>query len=935
MKLSLFSSVRNALNALFLCPNVRTQKSKTIATLVFVFSIFMLKAQTWNQLPVTAPITTSSELGIHFVDDQIGYVVGTNGLASKTTNGGTTWATLTSIGAGSTSLYSTYFIDALTGFVVGDGGFIKRTDDGGATWQSVALSSTNPPPVGTDYRAVWFYNAYIGFIVGGISQVSGTILKTTDGGLTWTNISPTPNGGAGGKAFYSIFFTSPLVGYASDFDGRILKTTNGGTGGGSSWNVIHTEAGYQLNGLFFTSQNDGYAVGGKPGTNTGIVLKTSNAGMLWTPTTTIPNTRFYSDVKFFGNTGFVNGGNPINNLNGVIYKTVNAGVTWTPETINSSSGARQFRLSIPSSNTGFSSGLSGTILKIKGINEKICCDTFVSSFANSNFSSSNLGSVYTFTKPTGTIGSDIFTWDFGDGQTGTGSPITHTYPSVSNSYLATLTITRPQAGGDTCKVKLYRLINTQPCPNLVINGDFSLGNTGFTTQLPNGQRCTPLLCEEGSYCIGSNFTNKCSISAATTWPSTFDHTFGTASGSFMSIDGNTTVAGPIEVWKHGTPIPVNANTTYKFSFWAKSVYTPTQQVLNLDMAITNPSTGATIVLKPVPNTLSTTVWKEYSMLWNSGPTPPTTVNLAIRQLLPAAFSDFGVDDISFTCVSCEDFMTDVMNFGIQSTLVSGNTYKYCVSPNVSSTDIVQWDMDCNGTVDATTNSACQNFTLTGANSQICATVLHVNKPGDTCRVKVNTCLPNVPTRPCSCDTAIFNPNVSAGFTWVRTPPFTITFTPTGLLNNCDSVRWTFGNGAATANSVGSASISYTYPTAGTYNVCMFVTRTTPAGVVCRREYCISIRIDGASPVAELAMPTLNVKPNPTTQSALITLPEGVQNIDGILKLSTIEGRTLKSIPIRSTETTMDLGILPAGLYFISFYDEKGNMLTRPTKLVKQ
>jgi photosystem II stability/assembly factor-like uncharacterized protein len=908
-----------------------------------VFSVFMVKAQPWTQI---ASPTPSNLLGIHFVDDQIGYVVGYNGGIYKTINGGSSWSA--PLPSNTTEhLYSTYFIDANTGFVVGDNGIVRRTSDGGASWQTPTIPTSGSTSVaGHSFRGIWFYNAYEGYIVGGVSTSLGTILKTTNGGLDWTNISPTQVPGSGGKAFYGVFFTDALNGYACDFDGRILKTTNGGNGGGNAWIPQPTPTTNHLADIAFvppsnsTTSTIGFAVGGNASssTNAGVILKLISG--TWTDITnsvlgTNTNTNFFSDITFFGNTGFIAGGNVSANTS-VIYKTVDGGNTWTLEPtipLSANSVKRLARISLPCSHTGFacglsSSGFNGTILKVEGINEKTCCDDFNNTFLNANFTYTNSGSVYTFTNPTGTTSTDILTWTFGDGQTGSGSNPSHTYPSVSSSYLATLYIQRPQANGDTCKVKLSKLIDTKPCSNLITNGDFSLGNDGsFTTGLPNGQRCIPASCDEGAYCIGNTFSSKCS-----SWPATFDHTFETAAGSFMSIDGNTSTAGAVDIWRTSTPLNVSTNTTYKFSFWAKSIYSPTQQVLNISRVITGNGAGSVPLIIALPNTLSTTTWKEYTIYWNSGTS--TTATLAIQQLLPTAFSDFGIDDISFCCVDCEDFMTDVMNFGIQSTLVSGNTYKYCVSPNVSTSDIVQWDMDCNGSVDFTGNTPCQNFTLTGANSQICATVLHVIKPGDTCRVKVKTCLPNVPTKPCSCDTAIFNSSVNAGFTQTKTPPFTMTFTPVSLLNNCDTVTWLFGNGQQ-ATSVGSASVTYTYPAAGTYTVCMLVRRTASDGAVCKRESCVSVKIDGISPIAEIAMPTLNIKPNPTTQSVLVTLPEGIQDIEGILKLSSVEGRILKSMPVRSTEIDMNLGMLPAGVYFISFYDNKDNRLTRPTKLVKQ
>jgi hypothetical protein len=447
-----------------------------------------------------------------------------------------------------------------------------------------------------------------------------------------------------------------------------------------------------------------------------------------------------------------------------------------------------------------------------------------------------------------------------------------------------------------------------------------LGNTGFTTGLNPIPQCNS--CVTNAYCVGNSFNSKCSL-----WPTTYDHTFANASGSFMSIDGNTT-GGATDAWR--TTITVAPNTTYKFSFWEKAAFT--QIPFNIQMDIRGGSNGPILASKLVAvNQIPT--WTNHILIWNSGSN--TSITLAIKQLSGTEQRDFGIDDITFCCIDCEDFMTEVMNYGIQSTYVSGNTYTYCVSPNVSTSDIVQWDMNCNGTVDATTNTSCQNFTLTSANSQICATVLHVIKPGDTCRVKVNACLPNVSSKPCVCDSTFFT-SVDAGFTWVKNSPFSITFTPVNLLNNCDSVKWTFGNAGATASSVGSASVTYTYPSViGNYQVCMIVTRTDLNGKVCRKEFCLTINLNGLVSLVEITLPNLTFKPNPATNSVIVTMPPSLNSPKNILRLSTIDGRILKTVSVDSTETIMDLEILPAGLYFISLVDNEGKMLTRPSKLVKQ
>jgi len=70
------------------------------------------------------------------------------------------------------------FVDANTGTVVGDYGTIVRTTDGGNSWTVQASGTTQ------DLWAVSFTDANNGTAVGGTIGGS-TILRTTDGGDTW------------------------------------------------------------------------------------------------------------------------------------------------------------------------------------------------------------------------------------------------------------------------------------------------------------------------------------------------------------------------------------------------------------------------------------------------------------------------------------------------------------------------------------------------------------------------------------------------------------------------------------------------------------------------------------------------------------------------------------------------------------------------------
>jgi photosystem II stability/assembly factor-like uncharacterized protein len=407
--------------------------TKLLLTFTIILTTCFCHAQSWNQIPVNPQIASNQILGIHFVNDNIGYVVGTNGIINKTINGGTTWASQTSPVA--TSLYSTYFITSNIGYAVGDNGVILRTGNGGGTWSSVNLNLNLP--TSTDLRKVWFYDANIGYIVGGVSALSGAILKTTDGGLTWTNVSPSPNNG---NAIYGIFFTCQNEGYACDFNGNILRTSNGG----SSWSITPFTTSFNLHDINFTSGSVGYMVGGNISSGTGVIYKTENSGATWGSPFNVP--AFITDIEFYGNNiGYAVGGKI--NTPGVVYKATNVANgfnNWSPEPISPAIVARQYSLSLPSAKVGYTCGLNGTILKIS---EKLCCDTFQNTFSNASFTftSTPPNSVYTFVAPTGTIAGDTFTWDFGDQTTGNGMSTTHNY-TTSGTYLVTLWIQRNTPG---------------------------------------------------------------------------------------------------------------------------------------------------------------------------------------------------------------------------------------------------------------------------------------------------------------------------------------------------------------------------------------------------------------------------------------------------------------------------------------------------------
>ncbi len=109
---------------------------------------------------------TSNDLhGVHFLDDNNGYIVGNGGIILHTTDAGENWLPQTS--NTSENLFSVDFYDADRGAIVGANGLILETTDGGTTWHKIVARANH----GFFDVSLAGYNS--GFLVGD----TGTILR--------------------------------------------------------------------------------------------------------------------------------------------------------------------------------------------------------------------------------------------------------------------------------------------------------------------------------------------------------------------------------------------------------------------------------------------------------------------------------------------------------------------------------------------------------------------------------------------------------------------------------------------------------------------------------------------------------------------------------------------------------------------------------------
>src|SRR5215510_10210403 len=106
------------------------------------------------------------------------------------------------------------FVTPETAVAVGDAATVLRSTDQGRHW-TIVRQDAQGPDFGSG--ALSFVTEKLGIAVGG-----GAMLRTTDGGLTWMDVSPPER-----APFSSIAFSSEADGFVVGYH-TLLRTTDGG-----------------------------------------------------------------------------------------------------------------------------------------------------------------------------------------------------------------------------------------------------------------------------------------------------------------------------------------------------------------------------------------------------------------------------------------------------------------------------------------------------------------------------------------------------------------------------------------------------------------------------------------------------------------------------------------------------------------------------------
>jgi len=151
---------------------------------------------------------------VYMADDEIGWAVGDEGIILKTQDGGLTW--IPQYSGTTEDLLGVDSFDGSIAYAVGEGNTILRTEDGGRNWYDPRrYPRYSSLIVLTD---VHLLSEDTAVVVGGtartaVSEIYGfvaTYLRTTDGGLTWTE----PSYPAGLERINAVDFMDDRVGIA-------------------------------------------------------------------------------------------------------------------------------------------------------------------------------------------------------------------------------------------------------------------------------------------------------------------------------------------------------------------------------------------------------------------------------------------------------------------------------------------------------------------------------------------------------------------------------------------------------------------------------------------------------------------------------------------------------------------------------------------------
>ncbi len=243
-------------------------------------------------------------------------------------------------------LSAIHFLNVSTGYVAGAAGTVLRTTNGGASWQNVS-----PAGVTANLNGLYVFDAPSDRVV--VVGDGGMILVTTNGGAGWSTVSSGLT-----DDLFSISFASQ-TGVCGGGSQAILKSTDAG----SSWSIVQSGFfGGGFRGAFMLSPQIGY-VCGENSIFQPLLGKTTDSGSNWAFVPFYLNGnegRAYAVDFTDASIGHVAAG--VWDGSGAVSLSTNGGSDWSSQLFPDVAYAIDFPVSATGM-VGYAAGLSGRIIK--------------------------------------------------------------------------------------------------------------------------------------------------------------------------------------------------------------------------------------------------------------------------------------------------------------------------------------------------------------------------------------------------------------------------------------------------------------------------------------------------------------------------------------------------------------------------------------------
>jgi len=291
------------------------------------------------QMPTPSGVSAGNLLDVAFASDTDVWVVGGDGTVLHSAAAGTTWQPQES--GTKATLVAVSFVDELHGWAVGydshnsaNPGVLTYTSDGGTRWQALNLGDGS-----AKHTALLTSVSFVDRARGWIGTTTGRILRTSNGGATWTARAL-----KGYSGYLLVDFVDARNGWAVGSRGHAWRTCNGGR----SWQALRRGIGDDtfFMQVDFWDRRNGWALVTDDDTERFQVLSTSDGGVHWSPALSTART-WLTGLRMTGPTsGWVVGGD-IQSLFGyygaglsglssaiIVRHTSNGGHNWTKSTFS-------------------------------------------------------------------------------------------------------------------------------------------------------------------------------------------------------------------------------------------------------------------------------------------------------------------------------------------------------------------------------------------------------------------------------------------------------------------------------------------------------------------------------------------------------------------------------------------------------------------------